>query len=390
VVLGLFLLKECIVPIEFACPACNSLLRTPDSSAGKKAKCPQCGIITDIPSLSDPASATAGTPEAAPDYPFDQGAGPSSGDPAFSKPSPTGPPRDNPFADASSSPFIPPKPTDTYNPYAAPSMGVEFTPTAIPGGAEPVPTRISFGQTWQTTWKVFSENLGVLLLVTLIVGGMVVIAYISIAAIAVALIFAVANQNAGPMILIVAVPIGLALLIVGLIAYSWIEAGLALVTVRLCRGVSVQATDIFSGGPYTVRVVLLNLLRGVINVTISIVCALIGQALAMAADEPAVGAVGSLLANVTNYIVTLLLLLTTFFIVDRNLDVLRAVSTSMQFMRGNKLTVFGLHLVSGLCVVGVVLLTCGVGALFILPFYLALHAVIYMLATGQRVVHAGQ
>jgi hypothetical protein len=225
--------------------------------------------------------------------------------------------------------------------------------------------------------------------VTLIVGGMVVIAYISIAAIAVALIFAVANQNAGPMILIVAVPIGLALLIVGLIAYSWIEAGLALVTVRLCRGVSVQATDIFSGGPYTVRVVLLNLLRGVINVTISIVCALIGQALAMAADEPAVGAVGSLLANVTNYIVTLLLLLTTFFIVDRNLDVLRAVSTSMQFMRGNKLTVFGLHLVSGLCVVGVVLLTCGVGALFILPFYLALHAVIYMLATGQRVAHAG-
>ena len=268
-------------------------------------------------------------------------------------------------------------------------MGVEFTPTAIPGGAEPVPTRISFGQAWQTTWKVFSENLGVLLLVTLIVGGMVVIAYISIAAIAVALIFAVANQNAGPMILIVAVPIGLALLIVGLIAYSWIEAGLALVTVRLCRGVSVQATDIFSGGPYTVRVVLLNLLRGVINVTISIACALIGQALAMAADEPAVGAVGSLLANVTNYIVTLLLLLTTFFIVDRNLDVLRAVSTSMQFMRGNKLTVFGLHLVSGLCVVGVVLLTCGVGALFILPFYLALHAVIYMLATGQRVAHAG-
>jgi hypothetical protein len=29
------------------------------------------------------------------------------------------------------------------------------------------------------------------------------------------------------------------------------------------------------------------------------------------------------------------------------------------------------------------------GALFVLPFYLSLHAVIYMLATGQRLAHAG-
>jgi hypothetical protein len=115
--------------------------------------------------------------------------------------------------------------------------------------------------------------------------------------------------------------------------------------------IAVRAADIFSGGRFTVRVVLLNLLRGVINFTISIVCALLGQALAVGADEPAVAAVGSLLANVVNYVVTLMLLLTTFFIVDRNLDVIRFLSMSMQFMRGNKLTVFGLHLVSGLCVV---------------------------------------
>ena len=31
------------MPIEFRCTQCNKLLRTADASAGKKAKCPDCG-----------------------------------------------------------------------------------------------------------------------------------------------------------------------------------------------------------------------------------------------------------------------------------------------------------------------------------------------------------
>jgi len=46
------------MPIEFRCSACSRLLRTPDESAGKKAKCPQCGTIVDVPS----SSAAPGTP----------------------------------------------------------------------------------------------------------------------------------------------------------------------------------------------------------------------------------------------------------------------------------------------------------------------------------------
>ena len=35
--------------IEFRCPGCNKLLRTKDETAGKRAKCPQCGNIVEIP-----------------------------------------------------------------------------------------------------------------------------------------------------------------------------------------------------------------------------------------------------------------------------------------------------------------------------------------------------
>ena len=38
---------------EFRCTNCSKLLRTPDESAGKKAKCPQCGTIVGLPTAAD-------------------------------------------------------------------------------------------------------------------------------------------------------------------------------------------------------------------------------------------------------------------------------------------------------------------------------------------------
>ncbi|HZN35673.1 MAG TPA: hypothetical protein VFB80_17710 [Pirellulaceae bacterium] len=37
------------MPIEFSCPACHQLVRTPDAAAGKKGKCPLCGAVVQIP-----------------------------------------------------------------------------------------------------------------------------------------------------------------------------------------------------------------------------------------------------------------------------------------------------------------------------------------------------
>ena len=37
------------MPIEFACSACGKLLRTPDDTAGREARCPACQSITVVP-----------------------------------------------------------------------------------------------------------------------------------------------------------------------------------------------------------------------------------------------------------------------------------------------------------------------------------------------------
>jgi phage FluMu protein Com len=47
------------MPIEFPCPGCQNLVRTPDSAAGKKGKCPECGTIVQIPSALAPGPVPA-------------------------------------------------------------------------------------------------------------------------------------------------------------------------------------------------------------------------------------------------------------------------------------------------------------------------------------------
>ena len=41
------------MPIKVTCGGCGATLSTPDSSAGKRAKCPKCGSIIEIPSADD-------------------------------------------------------------------------------------------------------------------------------------------------------------------------------------------------------------------------------------------------------------------------------------------------------------------------------------------------
>lgn len=103
------------MPIEFRCPSCAKLLRTPDESAGKKAKCPQCGTIADVPH-------SAGDVTGDNDGFGDEGFGGSDfgGDQPAQSPPPdfSDSADENPFA---SSPKDSAKDTD--NPYASPSAG---------------------------------------------------------------------------------------------------------------------------------------------------------------------------------------------------------------------------------------------------------------------------
>ena len=55
------------MPIEFECPNCKSVLRVADETAGKRARCPQCQVINDIPGdpvedVTLPPSSSMGIP----------------------------------------------------------------------------------------------------------------------------------------------------------------------------------------------------------------------------------------------------------------------------------------------------------------------------------------
>ncbi|MCH5378326.1 MAG: hypothetical protein JJ992_30585, partial [Planctomycetes bacterium] len=233
-------------------------------------------------------------------------------------------------------------------------------------------------------------NLGFLLLVALMLIGLIMLAYAVGIGIFFGFFFTAMKGKADPTLLMIGIPVVLVLAVIALVVYSWIDAGLAIAAVGLCRGSHVQFGDVFSGGRYTLQILLLNILLGVINFGISFVCGMAGQAAAAAAREPPVALSGTLLAYVVNYVVAwLFLLLAKLFIVDRDLDVIQAISASIRYMRGNKLTVFVIHLVAGAASLAAFLFTCGVGWLFVIPFWMILTAMIYLFVTGQPIaLHA--
>jgi phage FluMu protein Com len=51
--------------IEFPCPQCSQLVRTPDAAAGKKGKCPSCQAVMQIPALQTPAAKQLAAPAVA-------------------------------------------------------------------------------------------------------------------------------------------------------------------------------------------------------------------------------------------------------------------------------------------------------------------------------------
>ena len=110
------------MPIEFSCPQCQHRLRTPDDSAGKKSRCPQCGHIQAIPDLESP---DLESPDPEDKVPGVEEIKPLPASNLFDVSSVATPPlpSDNPFADV-------PQPLDV-NPYTAP-MTVPNVPQADP------------------------------------------------------------------------------------------------------------------------------------------------------------------------------------------------------------------------------------------------------------------
>lgn len=293
------------MPIEFLCTQCGKMLRVPDGSAGKQAKCPQCGAVLPIPSE---AAAPAG---------------------AISPPPP-------PLAPA-------PRPLDMANPYQSPAVPV---PERAVAGGELTPTLIDMGDVMSRTWAIYKANwlsaTAVVVLVMMASG--VVFGLIALLSAAVSQDENAQKLISTPVFLVLGVVVG-----VGVLSYF----------IKLARGEPAEVSDLASGTRLFASAAGVGILSW-IAVTI-----------------------GTILFIIPGIIAQLMFSQSFAFVADRQLGAVDAMRASMQFTRGNKLTLFAMNLVVGIggSILGCA--TCGLGFLVLYPYMAILMAVTYLTMTGQ-------
>ena len=267
--------------IEFRCPTCSKLLRTKDDTAGKQAKCPECGTVIDIPAPGASSSAGGFNPE----VPI---------------PSPG---------------FAPPPSTSAVNPYQSPTTHSPLThlaPGDIP--AEITPTRIDLGDVFSRTWTIFKANMGMCI-------GVVITANIinGIVSNIVSMSAAGISSQAGSDVARFAI-IGIGQ-ILSIVFSTWITAGQMNFLLKTARGLDAPFSDLFSGGRW-----LVPLLGGTILYFLMVVG-------------------GFILLIIPGIIVALMFSQFYYLIIDRNLGVIDALKTSRLITSGNKMTLFLIGLV---------------------------------------------
>lgn len=287
--------------IEFACPGCQKQLRVQDAAAGKKAQCPECGALTQVPAEGVPVGVAPAAPG---------------------------------FADGGD------------NPFQSPAVGSDFqAPTT-----EIVPARIDLGDVFDTTWRLFKNQWGMLVVAMLIVMAAQFVLNIigSIAG-------AVAGNEEGAIIV---------LLVFNLISYFcslYLTIGIMKIALSAARGEPVALGELFSGAALVPAVFAATVLFGLMAL------------------------VGFLLLIVPGVILSLMFSQYMFLMIERDAGILESLSLSRNITDGNKATLFAIYVLGGLGAFALTVVTCGIGMLVAYPYLTLAYAVAYLKMTGQRI-----
>lgn len=364
------------MPIDFQCQQCGRLLRTPDETAGKQAKCPACGNVQEIPSAS---TAGVAPPE---ESPFGQVAPPR---PPV-EPSPAGggappqPPQPpvSPFGAPSAEP---PWRPDSQNPYQAPAAGPAVQPHygAAPAG-QFVHTRLDAGATLDYAWSTYKDQWTVCVL------ALVIVYAISLGAGMVVQVMEVTLRavNATPAVMMAV--LFLANVASQLVGF-WLGIGVKIFLLKVARRHDPSFTDLFAGGRYLIRVILASILIGLMVFGAVIVCLVPGLALMalVGPNSPAGWIVVSLCtvaATIAGIVLYIIFSQYQYLIIDRNVGVIDSLMLSRDVTAGNRLMIFILGLIYfGLSMLGI--LACCIGLVFTLPLAMLTFAVAYLMMTGQ-------
>jgi phage FluMu protein Com len=346
------------MPIEFRCPGCFKLLRTPDESAGKRAKCPQCGTISDVP-LSSGNEGLAGP--VAPLPPQETVPPPSSG---------------SPFAETT--PTKPSRPSPDLNPYASPVPVAYESSTQLPGAAQLAHRSIAVDDVLNRSFAVFKEQMGQCALM-----GLISVAIGMGIGMATG-VFRLAAQASGEIAVIVAAVILEQL--VSILVQTFIHLGQLIFSIRLARTGVAQLNDLFSAGPYYLRGLLAAILLPAMVLGVLTLCLTPGLVAILTEDPVIFGsllAAGAVVGSPLAFYLAMRFYLVNLFIVDRNLGVIEAFRASSTFMKGNKLMTFVAMIVAGVLGSLFTCVTCFVGVILVVPFMGVFAATLYLTATGQ-------
>ncbi|MFZ5831933.1 MAG: hypothetical protein ACOY3P_17755 [Planctomycetota bacterium] len=356
------------MPIEFRCTSCQKLLRTPDDTAGKHAKCPECGTVVVIPTpgaetqqggFSSAGGAAEGGLGAGGRSMGGGGIGGGSPPPSAPGGSAAGP---SPYAPGGVNPYQSPS---TVQPQAA--AGAPF---AV-GAGELTPTKIDLGDIFRTTWEIFKQQWGMAL-------GTMFVAWILNMVVSYGLLFAVLLATGDVAAWNQTSPATVIAQMVANIFGLWIWIGVVRITLKLCRGQPTSVGEIFSGGPWFINVLVATFLFGLMIGVVSVVCMLPTLAIS---SVPVIVA-GAVLAIVFAAFLFLFFFPYQFVIIDRNAGPIECFGVARRLTEGNLLT--GLGILVLMILLGLAaLIACCVGLIVYAPYLALMYAVIYLRISGQ-------
>lgn len=311
--------------IEVVCTQCNAKLQVPDEAAGAQAKCPHCEAVFEIDAAGAPADGMA--PPHVPDSsappvppPADLGATTPYGDPNLHFDSPS----------------------DPQNPYAAPSSAAApLSQSEVAKGPLEL-GRLDPGMCLQLAWDLFKSNIPLLLTTHLTF-------------LVISILIQVVTDNLQDNGAAVAV-----LTIFGTAVNWFLTIGIIKVTLDVARGKSVEYMEMFSGGPLFVRVVIVNILYGLMVMF------------------------GLLLFIVPGIYLAMKFWPAQYFVIDRDMEVMDAFRAAGEFTNGNKGQSLLLSLLSAAVSIVGFLALC-VGFIVAYPIITLMWSVGFMMITRQPI-----
>lgn len=346
------------MPIQFSCTSCNKSLRVADTNAGKQAKCPQCGTVLMIPNAAA-APAAAPIPQYVP------------------PPAPMAAPM--PMAAPGYAPY------GAYGPLGNPYQPPLVTRTTR-SLSDIQPGELRVGPVWNRTWELFRDNVGTLVLgnvlvVLVILGlyaGIITMMYLSFGGIPMNGVAGPGAQAGGP-----ALGIFAAIMFFFGLFCLWLQGGLLRFYLKCAQHGKTRLSELFCGAEHMIGLFLSSVLA-----TLLLSGLLLGSGAAVSAtyrallDESPEGAAAAgigaaLFALCINVWVTLGVSQVALITVDQRVGPLQSIGLSFRLLRGNRLRMF-LILIVSMLVYFAGALAFGVGILFSLPFMMLMLSVTYV------------